>query len=54
MGENIISWNFVNWVTIVLMAAVGFLILAAITQGIHALRGNSDAPNPLSDVGALG
>ena len=50
--ENIISWNWVNWVTIVLMAAVGFLILAAAGQGFHALRGTSTGTNNATVVGA--
>jgi hypothetical protein len=27
MNENIISWNFTNWVTIVLMAMIGFFAI---------------------------
>lgn len=27
MDETILSWNVTNWVTIVLMAAVGFALL---------------------------
>lgn len=28
MGENIITWNFTNWITVILMAAIGFFLLA--------------------------
>lgn len=27
MNDNIISWTFANWVSVILMAAVGFAIL---------------------------
>jgi hypothetical protein len=29
MNENIIAWNVTNWITVVLMAAIGFFILGA-------------------------
>lgn len=25
--ENIIAWNFTNWLTVILMAAIGFFLL---------------------------
>lgn len=36
--ENIISWNFTNWVTIVLMALGGFFVLSLLAQGARKLR----------------
>lgn len=27
MNENIIAWNVANWITIVLMAAIGFFLI---------------------------
>lgn len=30
--RTIISWNFTNWITVVLMAAVGFGALAVVTN----------------------
>lgn len=27
MNENILTWNVTNWITVVLMAAVGFFVL---------------------------
>ena len=30
--ENILSWNFSNWVTVVLMALIAFAILALIQK----------------------
>lgn len=32
MNENIIAWNVTNWVTVILMAAIGFFILGAILK----------------------
>lgn len=52
MNENIITWNFPNWVTIVLMAAVGFLILAALGQVFHKVRGSGGSQS--QTVGAVG
>ena len=30
MTENIITWNLANWVTVVIMAAIGFFVLGAV------------------------
>lgn len=30
--ENILSWNFANWVTVVLMAAIAFFILGIVQK----------------------
>jgi hypothetical protein len=27
MNENILTWNVTNWVTVILMAAIGFALL---------------------------
>jgi hypothetical protein len=35
-GPNVITWNFTNWVTIVLMAAVGFAIVRTVVAMIPA------------------
>lgn len=43
MNENIITWNIVNWITIVLMAALGFLIIAGVAQLFHHATGSGDA-----------
>lgn len=37
MKETIISWNVENWLTVVLMAMVGFFVLGLATQGIRRL-----------------
>ena len=33
--ENIITWNVTNWVTILLMAGVGFFVLGVIQKYIQ-------------------
>jgi hypothetical protein len=47
VNENIITWNFVNWITILLMAAVGFLVLAGIGQVFHRVRGTGENSAPV-------
>lgn len=32
MQENLITWNFANWVTITMMALVGFFLLGALVS----------------------
>jgi hypothetical protein len=27
MNDNLITWNVTNWVTVILMAAIGFFVL---------------------------
>jgi hypothetical protein len=31
-NENILSWNFANWVTVVLMAAIAFALLGVVQK----------------------
>lgn len=38
MEENIITWNLPNWITIMLMAVLGYAILAAVA-GMLRKRG---------------
>lgn len=54
MEENLITWNVVNWVTILLMAALGFLIFAALAQVFHKIRGTNSNATPGTGVGAMG
>lgn len=32
MERTLISWNIANWITIMLMAAAGYAVLAALSQ----------------------
>jgi hypothetical protein len=51
VNENILTWNFPNWVTITLMAGVGFLILAALAQVFHKARGGNSVQTAVGAVG---
>ncbi|HET8707105.1 MAG TPA: hypothetical protein VFM46_12455 [Pseudomonadales bacterium] len=45
MNENVITWNFANWVSIVLMALLGFLALGALVSFVKKSRSGSDSGN---------
>lgn len=47
MQENIISWNLANWVSVVLMALIGYFVLGAVLAFVRKKRGDN------SDAGAL-
>lgn len=36
MQETFISWNVTNWITIVLMAAIGFALLAVAQKFVQS------------------
>jgi hypothetical protein len=36
MDETILTWNATNWITVVLMATVGFFILALVAQAYQS------------------
>lgn len=41
MDERVyIQWTIVNWITIFLMATLGFLFLGVIAQAAHKMTGN--------------
>lgn len=42
MTENIISWNFANWVTVVIMALLGYAVFVLIMKTAHNLKGKSE------------
>lgn len=50
MDETIITWNATNWITVVVMVALGFLVLAVIAQLFHNWRGGNSA----ADAAATG
>lgn len=41
MDRTVITWSAENWITVTLMAAVGFVALSLVAQGVHALRAKS-------------
>lgn len=44
MQENIITWNVANWITVVLMAMLGFMIMATVSSFVKSKIG-SDVPD---------
>ena len=38
-----LQWNMVNWITVVLMATVGMLVVGAIGSGVRAYRKSAGA-----------
>lgn len=38
MDRVYIQWNFVNWVTIVLMASLGAVLLGAVVAGLQSYQ----------------
>lgn len=44
MNENIISWNVTNWVTVILMAAIGFFILGTVLKWKQSKTVKMNAP----------
>jgi hypothetical protein len=41
--DNILSFNFANWVTVVLMALVGFALLAVIERAVITAQSKAAA-----------
>ncbi len=48
MTDNIITWNLANWVSIVLMALVGYLALGAALSFIKTKGKQGNAPQQSS------
>lgn len=49
MGETMLSWNFTNWVTVVLMVAVAFALFHVIATGAKSMRGNGRTVGGMSN-----
>jgi hypothetical protein len=41
MDRFYLQWNIVNWITVILMASVGMLLIGAISSGIRQYQGKS-------------
>lgn len=42
MEERVyVDWTIVNWITVFLMATMGFLVLGLIAQAAHTMMGNA-------------
>lgn len=37
-----LQWNVVNWVTVVLMASVGFLAVGVVYSGLKGMQGGDE------------
>jgi hypothetical protein len=46
--ENILSWNFANWITVVLMAAIMFFILGVIQKWMQSRVNANGGENAIS------
>lgn len=42
--DNMISWNWPNWITVVLMAILGYLALSFVSQIIRSRMGMKGIP----------
>lgn len=43
MDETILTWNVTNWITVILMAFLGFAALGLLAQLYHNQKGTADA-----------
>jgi hypothetical protein len=43
MERVYIQWTIVNWLTVFLMAALGYLLIGLIAQAAHKMSGNTVA-----------
>lgn len=42
MQENLITWNLANWVTVILMASIGYFLIGFATSAIKARQGGEE------------
>jgi hypothetical protein len=52
MNENIIAWNVTNWVTVILMAAIGFFLIGVGQKWWAGRKAVVNAPTSVSAQGA--
>jgi hypothetical protein len=43
--DNMISWNWPNWITVVLMVALGYLVVSLVAQLVRGRLGLKGSPN---------
>lgn len=36
MGESYLTWNIVNWITVVIMVAIGMTVVAAVSSIVRS------------------
>lgn len=42
-GENLITWNVPNWITVILMVTIGFFVLGWAGGALRKARGDDGA-----------
>lgn len=42
MEETIITWNATNWITVVVMVAIGFTVLSVLAQMVRKYRADQN------------
>lgn len=47
--DNMISWNWPNWITVVLMAVLGYLAVSFATQLVRGRLGLKSTPRTTGD-----
>ena len=48
MEETILTWNITNWITVSLMAAATFFLLATVTKYIQARQSGGSSGRPVN------
>ena len=43
MEKTYLNWNVTNWISVVLMAALGFMVLSLGVGAYHKVSGTSDS-----------
>lgn len=38
MDRTYLQWNIVNWITVVLMASLGMLLIGAVSSGLRGFK----------------
>lgn len=44
-GETILSWNVANWITVVLMAIVGFAVIGLAANSLNRMQAAKNEGN---------
>lgn len=44
-GETILSWNVANWITVVIMAVLGFAVIGLVANSATKMRNKDAASN---------
>ena len=50
MEDNILAWNIPNWITVLLMVALGYLTIALVSQLIGNAPGGGPAVNIFAGI----